>query len=52
MTHPFSPELIAKLIRYFKEKHNQDISEETAVEYLRAMVKFFGAFAKSREERR
>jgi len=41
----FSSELVSRLQRYFKEKHNKDLSEEEAQEYLRAYADAFLAFA-------
>jgi hypothetical protein len=40
----FSEELINKITKYFKEKHNQVIDRDTANEYLRSFAKLYLAF--------
>ena len=46
MSFTFSKNLIERTIRYFKEKYNQDISEEVANEYLRSFSGLFLAFVR------
>ncbi len=46
MSFIFSKNLIERTIRYFKEKYNQDISEEVANEYLRSFSGLFLAFVR------
>jgi hypothetical protein len=46
MSFIFSKNLTDRTIIYFKEKYNQDISEETANEYLRSLSGFFLAFVR------
>jgi hypothetical protein len=40
----YKPELINRAIKYFREKHNRDISIETAEEYLNSMADLYGCF--------
>lgn len=46
MSFTFSKNLIERTIKYFKEKYNQDISEEVANEYLRSFSGLFLAFVR------
>jgi hypothetical protein len=46
MSFTFSKNLIERTIIYFKEKYNQDISEEVANEYLRSFSGLFLAFVR------
>ncbi len=46
MSFTFSKNLIDRTVSYFKEKYNQDISEETANEYLRSLSGLFLAFVR------
>jgi hypothetical protein len=50
LMHSFSQELISKIIKYFKEKHNHEISEETAIEYLESLARLFNIFRRSISE--
>jgi len=43
----FNQVLIAKTIKYFKEKCNHDISPEIAEEYLNSMADLYECFIKS-----
>ena len=40
----FNQELVARTIKYFKEKYNHDISVETAEEYLNSMADLYSSF--------
>jgi len=40
----FNQALIARTIKYFKERCGQDISPETAEEYLNSMADLYGCF--------
>ena len=46
MSFTFSKNLIDRTVSYFKEKYNQDISEEVANEYLRSFSGLFLAFVR------
>jgi len=40
----FKRELIEKTQKYFREKHNMDITEETAIEYLDSLANLYVSF--------
>jgi len=40
----YSPKLVERIIKYFKEKKHIEISEETANEYLNSLADLFLAF--------
>lgn len=46
MHNKYSEELIQKTIKYFAEKHNHYINEETAEEYLTSLSNLFRCFIK------
>ena len=46
MSFTFSKNLIDRTVSYFKEKYNQDISDEVANEYLRSFSGLFLAFVR------
>ena len=46
MSFTFSKNLIDRTVSYFKEKYNQDISDEIANEYLRSFSGLFLAFVR------
>ncbi len=46
MSFTFSKNLIDRTVIYFKEKYNQDISDEVANEYLRSFSGLFLAFVR------
>lgn len=46
MSFTFSKNLIERTVSYFKEKYNQDISDEVANEYLRSFSGLFLAFVR------
>jgi hypothetical protein len=41
----FSQELIERTVRYYKERHNVEISEDTANEYLHSFADLYLSFA-------
>ena len=40
----FNQELIERTVKYFHEKHEHEITPETAEEYLLAMADLYGSF--------
>ena len=46
MSFTFSKNLIDRTVSYFKEKYNQDMSDEVANEYLRSFSGLFLAFVR------
>ena len=50
MNNQFSPELITRIISYFKEKYGREISKEEAEQYLNSLADLFEAFHKALED--
>lgn len=44
MVFTYPPSLIERITRYFKQKYQQDISHDTAVEYLDSLALLHGSF--------
>ena len=43
----FSKDLVLKIQRYWKEKYNEEITEDTANQYLSSLADLFGCFERS-----
>lgn len=48
----FSPQLKERLIAYFLQKHQVELSYEEAEQYLSSMASFYSAFANKKKEPR
>ncbi|MDB5260373.1 MAG: hypothetical protein JWN37_604 [Candidatus Nomurabacteria bacterium] len=44
MEFQYPTTLIERIVRYFKEKYQQDISHDTAIEYLDSLADLHGSF--------
>ena len=44
MVSPYPTTLIERITRYFKQKYQQDISHEKAIEYLDSLALLHGSF--------
>lgn len=44
MVSPYPQNLIEMIVRYFKQKYQQDISHDTAIEYLDPLALLHGSF--------
>jgi hypothetical protein len=47
----FSPELVARIKKYFKENYAKDLTEEEANQYLKSSADLYLHVAKNQEEK-